>query len=97
MAALWREHPWLHRLAPKEVMQRCTTDRAGILSEALGWVIAGTYDFSKVHAFGLATEAITLAHHRGLRPEDVAAQIGQLRQQEISGEAPVPVVGGRTQ
>lgn len=84
-------------LAPGTVITSCITDYAQMMSDAVGQIIEGTFEFNTVHPFGLATGAVRLADYHGLVPEDIAAEAEQLQQQIISGEVEVPMISEPTQ
>ncbi len=76
-------------LAPETVLTSFIVDYGTLMVEGVKRILAG--DFAgEIQMYGLEVGAVDIAPYHGTVPDDVAAQVEQVRQDIISGKAEVP-------
>jgi basic membrane protein A len=84
-------------VAPDTVITSTVIDYQKMLVDAVREVRDGTFEFNKVHDYGLDSGVIRVADYHGLVPDDIAAGAKEVEQEIISGEIEVPLINEPTQ
>jgi basic membrane protein A len=80
-----------NHLAPDTVISSLLFSGAELLLQDVQMVVDGTWT-GEVRLYGLETGVVGIADYYGLVPDDVAAQVEEVKQQIISGELEIPYI-----